>query len=204
MIDYTPNAATATPTIPIVEDGDEVDAINTGTMAQRLADMIALARPEIYSWAYDSDSEADADDLADDIPITNNTTSYVFGSASMSATLYVDVPGCVAGDIIVPTFTGPLTYSITKPTADVLFKLYAKEDQGGANTYRPIPGTRKLLHTVDMPTSGSAQIMSTGLWTIITPGICRVEFGIRLTTAVGNVGFHQSFGLTAQVFRKVT
>ncbi len=197
---YTPSRSTATTTIPLVDDGDDVNATNDGAGKRRLADLAVKAQTSIYGFGYETDI---ADDTAVDSPTSHTSASYTYGSQDIAdENLFADVPGCLAGDVLSVHFWGPLIFLASPPTTPVHVRLFAKEDQGGANTYRKIPGAHRKLAAASVTADGY-DLTIVGVWTIITPGICRVEFGVK-SDGTNAIAFHQSFGMTVHVARKLT
>ncbi len=93
----------------------------------------------------------------------------------------------------------------------MFFKLFAKEDHGGANTYRGIGGSLVVIDEEQwFEDAGTIDyhLFSHGAHTVITPGALRIEYGLRHTSgeaASGYTGwgFHHQFVLSATLYRKL-
>ncbi len=208
---YTP-AAVAMTTITCPDDGDTRNAASVNTALEELADAIlevderGFERVEVNSWAFDGTTPSYTDlatDPTDIFPMLHESATYTYGSAdSGDQRLYCEFAGCLAGDVIVVECGGMVHYTSTEPAEEVRFKLFAKEDHGGANTYRWIPGTFRKFFT---DTTVRTQLLVGGVHTVITPGPIRIEYGFKLTaadvTATAEIGFVQSFGMRATLYR---
>ncbi len=198
MINYAPSRATATATIPLVEDGIAVNATNDGIGKRRLADLIAKAAPDLQFFAYD----------AADFPTLHATASYTYGSQDVAdQDLFCDFADCEVGDRVHVEMLGLFSWSgVATAGGPAYVELFAKEDHGGANTYNAIGASLITLAT------GFAQFRLSmgGAWEVTVPGDLRIEYGVKVDAGdVGAPGFNGigwlgPFGMRATLYRKIT
>lgn len=214
MSNYTPDWTTATPTIPVVDDGDDVDAAMTDPAPMRLADLIVKARPFLASFCYDSSPAPTYSNVEDEgtftIPFEVSASTYTFSSSAYpTTTLFCDFSDCVAGDIVLVNFSTYFSYSIAGCTQPFWLKLFAVEDVAGTPTRYQIPGTRCKLDPVKYQIGADPAIgpvILQGFYTVTAPGDLRIEFGLKVDPAdvgTGSAAIDKACSMICQLFRKI-